>query len=194
MCVQHQVFDAVRRSRQSNATNKGHSKNENVGGGPTVKDPEDGTIRTPKGLLTAGPIQVPAKHIAGLMSTLNDEGLSRLSHVTGGSDTQGEALPSFPSFGNFSTIGSTPSASEAGDDLARRTLPGEASPVRLAFTHLSVYAACTFAPEWSASKYCAKHRRQCRHFMNWCWCRMPQSRQSRVLSLQRQRSLQTSLL
>lgn len=106
----------MRRSRQSAAQGKGVSKGEHHGGGPAVKDPEDGKIRTPKGLLTAGPLQVPAKHVAGLMSTINDEGL--MSRMTAASDVSEGHLASFPSFGNFSLLGSrsTPTASEAGEE------------------------------------------------------------------------------
>lgn len=94
-------------------TGKGMSKTDNPGGGPTVRDPEDGTVRTPKCLLTPGSVQMPAKQLAGIMSTLNDETAS----VAAASDV-GDAwrLGSLPSIGALSAVGSAASISDAGEE------------------------------------------------------------------------------
>lgn len=115
---------AAHRSRQSVPPGKGTSKLDQSTGGPVVKDPEDGLIRTPKGLFN-GATQVPAKQLAGLMSTLNDDATSMTA-----SDAGDAFLNTFPSMGAFSAMGSvTGSASEAGEDLLHRTFPGELDQV-----------------------------------------------------------------
>jgi hypothetical protein len=108
-------------------TGKGLSKGDHPGGaGPAVKDPEDGLIRTPRGLLTSGAFQMPTKQLAGLMSTLNED---NGSHNTN-SDIGDGYLNTFPSMGGFSTMGSiNMSASDAGEDIAHRTFPGEVEQV-----------------------------------------------------------------
>jgi hypothetical protein len=78
--------------------------------GPVVRDPDDGTIRTPKGLLHTASMQLNMKQLAGFMT--NDE---PASHPT--SEVSGTFMDMFPSLGNFSTFeGSvTPAASEQGE-------------------------------------------------------------------------------
>lgn len=105
---------------------KGLSKCDHPGSGPAVKDPEDGLIRTPKGLLTSGAIQMPTKQLAGLVPTFNED---NVSHNTN-SDIGDGYLNTFPSMSGFSTMGSVNlSASDAGEDIAHRTFPGEVEHV-----------------------------------------------------------------
>jgi WD40 repeat protein len=126
------------KSRASTQVGKGTSKTENSSGFPIVRDPEDGVNRTPRVLLP-GAHQVPAKQLAGIFSTLNDENASAAT----GSDAGDGYLGSFPSIGQLSAVGSmTPSLSEAGEDdsVQRPVFPfvdkGEehkvASPPRIA--------------------------------------------------------------
>jgi hypothetical protein len=110
---------AARRSRQSVLHHgRGHGKIDGQASGPVVHDPEDGTVRTPKGLLHPGAFQIPAKQIVGFMSTMNDD----ISHIQSNiSDVFMDKLPGFLSIGQFSTIGSSLpyNASEAVEDTSQ---------------------------------------------------------------------------
>lgn len=66
--------------------------------GPIILDPDDGTDRTPKGLLHSGSLQIPIKQLAGLLSEREDA--TQLPLVA---DT---ALDVLPSLASVSVVGS----------------------------------------------------------------------------------------
>ena len=101
----------INAGRRSAVTTKGHNVKSDIGAlEVVVRDPEDGTIRTPKALVPSR-AALPKAQLAGVMSTMDD------NSTVFTSDLSDAFLERLPSMGNMSNMSGSITPSELAEEV-----------------------------------------------------------------------------